>query len=115
VLAEGQCHVDELSPKPAFIRHSGKPGDDGADLQWECTVSNLLFFRRSYAYRSAAADMMRRARAMPPGPERRAARQLARALRDMANTEAWLEGQTPRPGSAAYNRQHARSAVSASA
>jgi hypothetical protein len=58
-------------------------------------VSNVLFFRRSYAYRNAAVEMMRKARAMPLGSERRAARQLARALKDLAKTEAWLEGQTP--------------------
>ena len=68
-------------------------------------MSNLLFFRRSYAYRNAAAEMMRKARAMPLGPERRAARQLARALKDLAKTEAWLEGQTPHLGPVAYNRE----------
>src|SRR3977135_4292409 len=36
-------------------------------------VSNLLFFRRSCAYRNAAAEMMRKARAMPLGSNRRAA------------------------------------------
>jgi hypothetical protein len=55
-------------------------------------VSNLLFFRRSCAYRSAATELMRKARDMPLGPERRAARQLARAFLDLAKTEAWLEG-----------------------
>jgi hypothetical protein len=60
-------------------------------------VTNLLFFRRSLAYRNAAVQMTLRARAMPPGSERRAARRLARALRDLARTEAWLEGQIPRP------------------
>lgn len=74
-------------------------------------MSNLLFFRRSCAYRNAAAEMMRKARAMPPGSERRAARQLARALRDLANTEAWLEGQTPHLRRMAHQREHARSAV----
>jgi hypothetical protein len=78
-------------------------------------VSNLLFFRRSLAYRNAAAEMMRKARAMPFGPERRAARQLARALRDLAKTEAWLEGQTPRPRPASHNRAQVRSAVSSKA
>lgn len=78
-------------------------------------MGNLLFFRRSCAYRCAAADMMRKARAMPAGSERRAARQLARALRDMANTEAWLEGQTPHLRSATCNRQHAYGAISARA
>jgi hypothetical protein len=75
-------------------------------------VSNLLFFRRSLAYRNAAVEMMRKARAMPLGSERRAARQLARALKDLAKTEAWLEGQTPRLGSMAYGREHQRGAVS---
>ena len=42
------------------------------------------------------AEMMRKARAMPLGPERRAAGQLARAFKDLAKAEAWLEGQTPR-------------------
>ena len=75
-------------------------------------VNNLLFFRRSLAYRSAAVEMMRKARATPPGSERRAARQLARALKDLAKTEAWLEGQTPRLRPISHNRQHPRSAVS---
>jgi hypothetical protein len=74
-------------------------------------VSNLLFFRRSCAYRSAATAMMRKARATPPGPERRAARQLARALRDLADTEAWLEGQPPLLRLAADSREHKRSAA----
>jgi hypothetical protein len=74
-------------------------------------VSNLLFFRRSLAYRSAAVEMMRKARATPPGSERCAARQLARALKDLAKTEAWLEGQPPRLRPTAHNRQRSRSAV----
>ncbi len=78
-------------------------------------MSNLLFFRRSYAYRNAAAEMMRKARTMPLGPERRAARQLARALKDLAKTEAWLEGQTPHLRHASFNREHARSAVTSNA
>jgi hypothetical protein len=55
-------------------------------------MSNLLFLRRSYAYRHAAATALRKARAMPMGPERNTARVLARGLRDLARTEAWLEG-----------------------
>jgi hypothetical protein len=58
-------------------------------------VSNLLFLRRSLAYRSAAVEMMRKARGRPFGPERRSTLQLARALKDLAKTEAWLEAQTP--------------------
>jgi hypothetical protein len=74
-------------------------------------VSNLLFFHRSLAYRYAAAEMMRKARALPPGPDRRAARQVVRALIDLAKTEAWLEGQTPRRLSLAYAREYRRRAV----
>ena len=74
-------------------------------------MSNLLFFRRSCAYRNAAVEMMRKARAMPLGSERRAARQLARALRDLAKTEAWLEGQTPGLRPVAYDRERPRSAA----
>jgi hypothetical protein len=58
-------------------------------------VSNLLFFRRSLAYRHTALEILRKARAMPPGPERHAARRFARALGELAKTEAWLEGQAP--------------------
>jgi hypothetical protein len=79
---------------------------------WSRTVSNLLFFRRSYAYRSAAVEMMRKARAMPLGSERRAARQLARALKDLAQTEAWLEGQPPHLSPVASNREHRRRVIS---
>jgi hypothetical protein len=76
-------------------------------------VSNLLFFRRSLAYRYTAIETMRRARAMPPGPERHATRRFARALSDLAKTEAWLEGQTPRRRAAAYEReQPGRAAIS---
>jgi hypothetical protein len=59
-------------------------------------MSNLLFLRRSYAYRHAAVEMICQARAMPPGSERRAVHQLARALKDLAKNEAWLEGRVTR-------------------
>jgi hypothetical protein len=59
-------------------------------------MSNLLFLRRSYAYRHAAAAALRKARALPVGPERDMARVLARGLRDLARTEAWLEGDRSR-------------------
>ena len=55
-------------------------------------MSNLLFLRCSHAYRHAAAAALRKARALPVGPERNTARVLARGLRDLARTEAWLEG-----------------------
>ena len=57
-------------------------------------MSNLLFFRRCFAYRHAARTELHKARMLPPGPERNQARKLARALRDLARNEAWLEGQT---------------------
>lgn len=59
-------------------------------------MSNLLFLRRSLKYRHAAAIAFGKARALPIGPERNMIRELARGLRDVARTEAWLEGQTPR-------------------
>jgi hypothetical protein len=58
-------------------------------------MSNLLFIRRSLALRHAAVMATREARAMPVGPERSAARRRARALKELARTEAWLEGQSP--------------------
>jgi hypothetical protein len=103
--------VPRTLAETVFMQRSGTRSNDGTHSHGERAVSNLLFFRRSYAYRNAAADMMRKARAMPPGSERRAARQLARALRDLANTEAWLEGQTPHLRPATYGREHKRSAV----
>ncbi len=56
-------------------------------------MSNIVFLRRSCAYRHAAVELMRRARAMPPGSLRRRVSRCALALRDLARTEAWLEGQ----------------------
>ena len=59
-------------------------------------MSNLLFLRRSYEYRHAAAAAFQEARAMPIGSsERNKMRVLGRSLRDLARTEAWLEGQRP--------------------
>jgi hypothetical protein len=74
-------------------------------------VSNLLFFRRSLATRHAAVETMRRARAMPPGPERRATYRFARALSELAKTEAWLEGQMPRQRASACEFGHPGRAV----
>jgi len=69
-------------------------------------VSNLLFLRRSLAYRHAALETLRKARGMMPGSERAHARQLGRALIELARTEAWLEGQTGRPLSLNFQREH---------
>lgn len=55
-------------------------------------MEKVVFLYRSLAYRNAAVEMMRRARQLPRGSEQRAARRYAMALRDLARTEAWLEG-----------------------
>lgn len=55
-------------------------------------MGKVVFLYRSLAYRNAAADMLRKARSLPRGTERSAARRYATALRDLAQTEAWLEG-----------------------
>ncbi|BAR59654.1 hypothetical protein ACVIWV_005274 [Bradyrhizobium diazoefficiens] len=63
-------------------------------------MGKVVFLYRSLAYRNAAADMLRKARKLPRGAERSAARRYAMALRDLAQTEAWLEGRIahePRP------------------
>jgi hypothetical protein len=69
-------------------------------------MSNLLFIRRSLALRHAAVMAMREARTMPVGLERSAARRRARGLKELARTEAWLEGQSPLADQA--SRQGAR-------
>jgi hypothetical protein len=55
-------------------------------------MSNLLFFSRSCAYRHAARTELQQARLLLPGSERNQMRRRARALRDLARNEAWLEG-----------------------
>lgn len=59
-------------------------------------MSNLLFFRRSYAYRHAARTELNNARMLPRGSQRQQALKRARALWDLARNEAWLEGQVLR-------------------
>jgi hypothetical protein len=76
-------------------------------------MSNLLFIRRSLALRHAAVMAMREARAMPVGPERRAARRRARGLKELARTEAWLEGQSPLADQGSRQRQSAARSVTA--
>jgi hypothetical protein len=77
-----------------FTRRSCALGDGGSSER--AGMSNLLFLRRSYAYRHAAATAFRNARALPIGSERNVQRVLARGLRELAETEAWLEGQRSR-------------------
>ncbi|WFU23108.1 hypothetical protein QA649_34255 [Bradyrhizobium sp. CB1717] len=55
-------------------------------------MGKVVYLYRSLAYRNAAADMLRKARNLPRGADRSAARRYAMALRDLAQTEAWLEG-----------------------
>jgi hypothetical protein len=55
-------------------------------------MEKVVFLYRSLAYRNAAVEMMRKARELPHGAEQRATRRYAMALRDLARTEAWLEG-----------------------
>jgi hypothetical protein len=69
-------------------------------------MSNLLFFSRSCAYCHAARTELREARLLPRGSERNQARKRARALRDLARNEAWLEGHLPR-----IHRSHPRLAT----
>ncbi|EJN06060.1 hypothetical protein PMI42_08279 [Bradyrhizobium sp. YR681] len=59
-------------------------------------MGKVVFLYRSLAYRNAAADMLRKARKLPRGAERSAARRYAKALGDLARTEAWLEGRIAR-------------------
>lgn len=59
-------------------------------------MGKVVFLYRSLAYRNAAADILRKARKLPRGAERSAARRYARALHDLARTEAWLEGRVAR-------------------
>ena len=59
-------------------------------------MGKVVFLYRSLAYRNAAADILRKARKLPRGAERSAARRYAKALRDLSRTEAWLEGRVAR-------------------
>jgi hypothetical protein len=78
-------------------------------------MNNLLFIRRSLALRHAAVMAMREARAMPAGPEQSDARRRARGLKELARTEAWLEGQTPLADQASHRRQRRLAVHSAGA
>ncbi|WP_245315633.1 hypothetical protein [Bradyrhizobium neotropicale] len=86
---------------PGFIRRSCRACEDAAEKEkGRVIMGKVVFLYRSLAYRNAAAEMLRKARKLPRGAERRAARRYAKALRDLAQTEAWLEGRVadePRP------------------
>jgi len=73
-------------------------------------MGNLVFLRRSYAYRHAAAAALRKARSLPIGSDRNVQRVLARGLSDLARTEAWLEGQSFRSARFLRGTVHAAAA-----
>jgi hypothetical protein len=75
-----------------FIRRSCRACEDEHQQNGTIDMGKVVFLYRSLAYRNAAADILRKARKLPRGAERSAARRYARALRDLARTEAWLEG-----------------------
>ncbi len=55
-------------------------------------MGKVVFLYRSLAYRNAAADMLRKARKLPrAGRSGSADRRYARALRELAQTEALLD------------------------
>src|ERR1700750_469104 len=68
-------------------------------------MGKVVFLYRSLAYRNAAADMLRKARKLPRGAERSAARRYATALRDLAQTEAWLVRRVANESRAAPRRK----------
>jgi hypothetical protein len=75
-----------------FIRRSCALCEDERHQHGTFDMGKVVFLYRSLAYRNAAGDMLRKARKLPRGAERSAARRYARALLDLAQTEAWLEG-----------------------
>ncbi|UTD28220.1 hypothetical protein [Bradyrhizobium sp. WD16] len=55
-------------------------------------MSDPIPFDASIALRMKAVEAARRARALPPGPERNEWRQIALAYRALSENEAWLSG-----------------------
>lgn len=53
---------------------------------------NVLYFSKSLELRARALQVARRARAYPAGPARNQLRQIARALKALADNDAWLHG-----------------------
>ncbi len=56
------------------------------------TQDNVLYFSKSLELRARAMQVARRARACPIGPARNELRQIARALKALADNDAWLNG-----------------------
>jgi hypothetical protein len=87
--------MKELSSAASFDVHAGLAKMNVTNTG-TFDMGKVVFLYRSLAYRNAAADMLRKARNLPRGAERSAARRYAKALRDLARTEAWLEGRVAR-------------------
>ncbi|WP_441234408.1 hypothetical protein [Bradyrhizobium sp. 930_D9_N1_4] len=83
--------MKDLSSAASSDVHAGL-ATMNADNTGTFDMGKVVYLYRSLAYRNAAADMLRKARKLPRGAERSAARRYARALRDLSQTEAWLEG-----------------------
>src|ERR1700754_3722115 len=83
--------MKELSSSASSDVHAGLARMDAINTG-TFDMGKVVFLYRSLAYRNAAADILRKARKLPRGAERSAARRYAKALRDLSRTEAWLEG-----------------------
>jgi hypothetical protein len=104
----GSILMKELSSAASSDVHAGLARMNGINTG-TLDMGKVVFLYRSLAYRNAAADMLRKARHLPPGAERSAARRYAKALRDLARTEAWLEGRIAREP---WSSQHMTGAAS---
>ena len=87
----GSIAHDELSSAASSSVHAGLARMNAINTG-TFDMGKVVFLYRSLAYHNAAADMLRKARKLPRGAERSAARRYATALRDLSQTEAWLEG-----------------------
>ncbi|WP_244547651.1 hypothetical protein [Bradyrhizobium sp. OK095] len=94
-MIQGSIHMRELSSAASSDVHAGLARMYGINTG-TLDMGKVVFLYRSLAYRNAAADMLRKARHLPRGAERSATRRYAKALRDLARTEAWLEGRIAR-------------------
>jgi hypothetical protein len=52
--------------------------------------------KKSLELRLKAAEALRKARALPKGPERDELRQIALAYKALSENEAWLNGEAPK-------------------
>jgi hypothetical protein len=100
VVPGRHCNIWHARPQQ-YLR--GSPSSSGvhADLarmtastREHSPMGTVVFLYRSLAYRNAAADLLRKARKLPRGAERSAVLRYARALKELAQTEAWLEGRS---------------------